>query len=364
MKGEKQLSPKEIEITAWKDQLKSIAETKEVLDKMWLYNQMYRVASPSGTGQRTAPVWYVMDEVGTAIAHSTSPNFACAPFILFSKRMAVNLIWPICNVKAGDRITRNFIPRALPNENRDNYEARLNVVASLLASERITGFDVENKCAQKDERRRKLFEVHPVQENDVVSCGKKIFCDFVGKDTLSKVAEKFQCTVTDDIDIADVVLTSKVPATGAFSSKAKINHLKGEEMLFRKDEVSRIVDKQIGSANWQPETYALRTELPLLLNNSTKTCFGNYWIIRNADSKEFDFCPVVTSDLLRISRFCEAGAMIASKCKYDKTFSQIFIFSYCLIKCCIQSNKCTRALSYFLAVSFSPIKPGRTESAP
>ena len=360
MKGEKQLSPKEIEITAWKDQLRSIAETKEVLDKMWLYNQMYRVASPSGTGQRTSPVWYIMDEVGTAITHSVSPNFACAPFLLLSKRMAVNLIWPICSVKAGDRITRNFIPRALPNENQGNYEARLNVVASLLASERITGFDVENKCAQKDERQRKRFEVHPVRENDVVCRGKQIFCDFVNKDSLCKVAEKIQCTVTDDVDIADFALTSKVPASDTFSSHAKINHLKGEETLFRKDKVSSIVVEQIGSPNWQPETYSVRTELPLLLRNSTDTCFGNYWIIRNADSKEIDFRPVVTSDLLRISRFCEAGAMIASKCKYDRSFSQIFIFSCCLIKCCIKSDKCTRVLSYFIAVSLNPIKPGRT----
>lgn len=267
-----------------------------------------------------------MDEVGTAIEHSVSPNFACAPFILFSKGMALNLIWPICNVKTGDTITRNFIPRALSNETQENYEARLNVVTSLLAFEGLTVFDAGMQCTQKDERQRKLFKVHPVRQNGEVSRGKQIFCDFVCKDSLSKVAEKLQCKVTHNIEIADFVLTSKLPASCKLSSDAKVNHWKGEEMLFKKDEVSKLVREQTGSPDWQPETYALRTELPMLLRNNTKTCFGNYWIIRNADSKEFDFRPVVTSDLLRISRLCEAGAMIASKCKYHKSFLQIIIF--------------------------------------
>jgi tubulin--tyrosine ligase-like protein 12 len=50
-----------------------------VLDAMWLYALNYRLADDEKLDETS--LWYVMDELGSALRHSDEPNFKVAPFL-------------------------------------------------------------------------------------------------------------------------------------------------------------------------------------------------------------------------------------------------------------------------------------------
>eukprot|EP00123_Amoebidium_parasiticum_P015673 comp23101_c0_seq1/m.37124 comp23101_c0_seq1/g.37124 ORF comp23101_c0_seq1/g.37124 comp23101_c0_seq1/m.37124 type:complete len:326 (-) comp23101_c0_seq1:1372-2349(-) len=96
-----------------------------VMDRVWGYTQSFQVADQTGQGH-TKTMWYLMDEFGSAIRHSDSPNTKTAPFI-HQTATAVNiytLAWPIKDLAHGDKATRDFIP-AVKNET----EREINLVA-------------------------------------------------------------------------------------------------------------------------------------------------------------------------------------------------------------------------------------------
>lgn len=50
-----------------------------VMEKIWMYAGTYRVVSEDQMDEEN--IWYIMDEVGSAIKHSDNPNVAVHPFI-------------------------------------------------------------------------------------------------------------------------------------------------------------------------------------------------------------------------------------------------------------------------------------------
>jgi hypothetical protein len=60
-------------------------------------------------GQQS-PVWYVMDEAGCALAHSSVPNCCCSPFVCCTTGKVYSILWPIKDMWSGDMFTRDFCP--------------------------------------------------------------------------------------------------------------------------------------------------------------------------------------------------------------------------------------------------------------
>ena len=60
-------------------------------------------------GQQS-PVWYVMDEAGCALAHSSIPNCRCVPFACCTTGKFYSILWPIEDIQSGDVLTRDFCP--------------------------------------------------------------------------------------------------------------------------------------------------------------------------------------------------------------------------------------------------------------
>ncbi|GAB5593508.1 hypothetical protein Unana1_08408 [Umbelopsis nana] len=88
-----------------------------VYNQMWMYNQTYQysVVTPEGT-TAVESVWYVNDEVGSAIAHSSEPNCAMVPFIFSRGHNATipySVLFPIKNMAQGEMATRDFVPTDL-----------------------------------------------------------------------------------------------------------------------------------------------------------------------------------------------------------------------------------------------------------
>ncbi|KAI4495456.1 hypothetical protein M0802_008670 [Mischocyttarus mexicanus] len=78
-----------------------------ILKEMWRYNQSFSVNS--GTIEDRMPIWYIMDEVGSAINHSDDPNFRTVPFLYLPEGITYTLLFPIKNVKYEEEVTRDFI---------------------------------------------------------------------------------------------------------------------------------------------------------------------------------------------------------------------------------------------------------------
>ncbi|PWZ07339.1 Tubulin--tyrosine ligase-like protein 12 [Zea mays] len=73
---------------------------ERVIGAMWLYLMTYRLADDEKIDE--TPVWYVMDELGSAMRHSDNANFRIAPFFY-------TILWPTHDVHTGEECTRDFL---------------------------------------------------------------------------------------------------------------------------------------------------------------------------------------------------------------------------------------------------------------
>jgi len=63
---------------------------------------VYVTLSPQGgSAEERVPLWYVMDEFGTAIRHSDTPSFAMAPFYYGPKQLSFSVIWCLRDLERG-----------------------------------------------------------------------------------------------------------------------------------------------------------------------------------------------------------------------------------------------------------------------
>lgn len=83
-----------------------------VMNSMWRFNQMYAIGSTNEAAipiEDRMPIWYIMDEFGSAINHSDSPNCRIVPFMHLPEAITYSLLFPIKDVVEGDQITRDFV---------------------------------------------------------------------------------------------------------------------------------------------------------------------------------------------------------------------------------------------------------------
>ena len=81
---------------------------------MWAYAGTYRLVTENQIDEEN--VWYINDEVGSAIRHSDAPNFALHPFIYAPNNkfddphtITFSITWPIADVDEGEAIFRDFL---------------------------------------------------------------------------------------------------------------------------------------------------------------------------------------------------------------------------------------------------------------
>ncbi|KAG5347953.1 TTL12 protein, partial [Acromyrmex charruanus] len=82
-------------------------KVEDVTNEMWRYNLSYSVNY--GEIEDRMPIWYIMDEVGSAINHNDDPNFRAVPFLYLPEGVIYTLLFPTKDVTAGDEVTRDFV---------------------------------------------------------------------------------------------------------------------------------------------------------------------------------------------------------------------------------------------------------------
>lgn len=79
----------------------------EVIKKMWKFNLTFCYSSGSSIEDRM-PLWYIMDEFGSAIQHSDNPNFRVVPFLHLTEGVTYSILFPLKIVHSGEEVTRDF----------------------------------------------------------------------------------------------------------------------------------------------------------------------------------------------------------------------------------------------------------------
>ncbi|XP_017061437.1 tubulin--tyrosine ligase-like protein 12 [Drosophila ficusphila] len=81
----------------------------KILRRLWKYCHAYSIGSEGLSDEERQPIWYVMDEVGSAVNHSDDPNFRLVPLLYLNTHTTYSLLFPIRDSEAGDQVTRDAV---------------------------------------------------------------------------------------------------------------------------------------------------------------------------------------------------------------------------------------------------------------
>ncbi|CAG5120050.1 unnamed protein product [Candidula unifasciata] len=309
------------------DGLSKEKQIHKILDYMWCFVQTSfgRIALDTET---TKPKWFIMDEFGSRIHHSDTPNFRVIPFYYKAIERAFSIMWPLMEVRNGDEVTRDFVFGELDTAKR---RARLipwthhNVI-------RISFEHVEPEVSyfqkgKEDETWPPAdfeFEGLPVDRN------LKVYIESLD---LKKLLTDKRFEVVDDPVQADIywfcTRFGDFKAFGETKSKCMINQFPCQNVLTSKDLLavtarrsSEITDPYdielslMSNPRWLPTTYDLSTELLRFVSffqNRSRRMLDNHWICKPLYLAR-DLDTHITGNIDRIIRVLETGPKVV--CKY------------------------------------------------
>ncbi|XP_071134636.1 tubulin--tyrosine ligase-like protein 12 [Mytilus edulis] len=298
---------------------------EEILTEMWKYNQTYSFGHLERGSDEAMPLWYIMDEFGSRIQHSSTPSFRTAPFYYAPLQISFTLLWPVQDLEEGGEVTRNFVEnvsnqdvcqcRLLPWQPCDlkqtDYEQKEPDISYFLShkqGETLPDMSIDYPGLSKD-RNVKVFLsyqsfpkfltdgrfelVETMEEADIIWCNTH-WKDYkkLSEETPGKFVNQFPC---------ECVVTVK-------DMLAVVCRRAGSDM---EDPETMETDPA-----WLPRTYNLQTELPLFVSyfqNRKEKGLDNHWICKPWNlARGLDMH--ITSNLNQIVRLPESGPKVA--CKY------------------------------------------------
>ncbi|CAI0387820.1 unnamed protein product, partial [Linum tenue] len=289
-----------------------------VVNAMWLYAMTYRLADEEKLDESS--VWYVMDELGSALRHSDEPNFRVAPFLYMPEgtlesAVSYSILWSIRNVDSGDECTRDFLFGIGEDKQR---------------SARLTAYfhTPQNYFLQE----YKKFCQNLQSKRLPSSLGKSSFvrslCRSDGEPlhvyTDIPQVEEFltrpEFVITSEMKDADIIWTStqvdeEVKKVTGITERQVINQFPFEACLVMKHHLADTVQKAHGSPEWLQPTYNLETQLSPLIGDyfsREKDGTNNLWILKPWNmARTID--TTVTDNLSAIIRMMETGPKICQK---------------------------------------------------
>ncbi|KAH9804629.1 tubulin--tyrosine ligase-like protein 12 [Citrus sinensis] len=289
-----------------------------VLSAMWLYLMTYRLANEEKIDETS--VWYVMDELGSAVRHSDEPNFRVAPFLFMpegklSSAVSFSILWPIQNVYKSDECTRDFLYGIGEDKQRS---ARLTAWFHTPQSYFINEYE---KHCQK--LQFKSLSYTPTKSSNTESlhrsdgCASRVYTDIP---YVEEFLTRTEFVITTEPKDADIIWTSlqvdedMKKATG-ITDQQYVNQFPFESCLVMKHHLAETVQKAHGSPEWLQPTYNLETHLPQLIGDyyvRKRDGLNNLWILKPWNmARTID--TSVTDDLSAVIRLMETGPKICQK---------------------------------------------------
>ena len=193
-----------------------------------------------------------MDEYGSALRHSSTPNMKCSPFAYAVNGFIYSLMWPITDIEKGTLCTRNFCPPLSAIETPLHLEARQLACSPELPAEYPSSFIQDYALVVPTEK----YVPHDVRAVSMAVDSKsnkspselklslKFFVEESSKD-VRLVLGILGCSFVDNPEDAEALWLKSQTAYKVKSSQ-KANTLSGSDFLVRRDVLSRMIHKNCG----------------------------------------------------------------------------------------------------------------------
>ncbi|KAG7383353.1 Tubulin--tyrosine ligase-like protein 12 [Phytophthora pseudosyringae] len=318
-----------------------------VADRVWRYANTYSLGNVKPEDAST--IWYVMDEVGSAIEHGDEPNVRMAPFYFAQAQCAFSLVWTVQPVEEGDFLSRDYFPECVADSARHTallaalfyepgkadspYVERLQEAVA----ERKQQYTLGDARAKFHAIVSRDSETLPDPATTVTSA--PLFTVVAGSDPI-RVCSDLQLmhdklthprfVFVDNEDEAQVVWSTRhlknFPKYTTNDNVQIINQFPNEKILTCKDLLYEMCKLQNGGEqpDWLAETYNMTSEFPELIaqfirrdlvahENGDDDDEANHWICKPWNmARSIDTCIALNAP--HLARLTETGPKIA--CKY------------------------------------------------
>ncbi|GMH16581.1 hypothetical protein Nepgr_018422 [Nepenthes gracilis] len=306
------LQPRFPEVTPWD----SLADC--VLNAMWLYMMTYRLADEEKIDETS--VWYVMDELGSALRHSDMPNFRISPFLYMregnlSSALSFSILWPIEDVQKGDECTRDFLSGVGEDKQRSS---RLTAWFHTPESYFVKAYEKHlqklqaKHCTQSSSG---LLEVSSLHDDDG-----NVLHVYTDIPQIQDFLSRPEFALTNDPKEADIIWTSlqldeDTKKAVGITDDQYINQFPYEACLVMKHHLAQTIQEAYGSPEWVQPTYDLEKHLTELIGNyivRERDGVDNLWILKPWNmARTID--TTISSNLSAIIRLMETGPKICQK---------------------------------------------------
>ncbi|CAF0757011.1 unnamed protein product [Adineta ricciae] len=323
-----------------------------ILQRMWKYNQTYTLTSTQINPQEDCeeayePYWYIMDELGSSIRHSsTNTNVCCTSFFFGPTQTMFSIFYPIVRIdEPYSEIFRNFVYdntdtlerniRLLPWRNlnhRKDFLRNLTIETNpdLFNKKLENSREIYEKCHKND-----LYDETSVQYESSTVDLNRIWKVYTDHDLVKEHLNDSHYQLVDSPNQADILflMTQMQDFRSDTLGKKLINQFPLENIVTNKELLALVarrwkslydskssqndpyIDCQ-GSPPWLATTFNLTYELAqfaVYFQYREDQRLDNTWIVKPINlTRSIDMS--VTNSLDMIIRLPESGPKIA--CKY------------------------------------------------
>ncbi|CAH2079500.1 unnamed protein product [Thlaspi arvense] len=289
-----------------------------VLGAMWSYLMTYRLADEEKIDETS--LWYVMDELGSALGHSDEPNFRVAPFLFMpsgnlGSAVSYSIMWPIKTSQRGDECTRDFLSGIGEDKHRS---ARLTAWFHTPENYFIHEFE---KYQQKPKAKAlaslplKPFVSRSIRHSD----GSPLLVH-TDLPQVEEFLTRPEFVLTNEPKEADIIWTSmqvdeELKKAVGLTDDQYINQFPFEACLVMKHHLAETIQRAYGSPEWLQPTYNLETHLTQFIGEycvRKRDHLNNLWILKPWNmARTID--TSITDNLSAIIRMMETGPKICQK---------------------------------------------------
>ncbi|GLT81160.1 hypothetical protein SLA2020_525630 [Shorea laevis] len=289
-----------------------------VLNAMWLYLMTYRLADEEKIDETS--VWYVMDELGSALRHSDEPNFRVAPFLYMpegklASAVSYSILWPIHNVQKGDECTRDFLFGIGEDKQRS---ARL--TAWFHTPENYFIQEYQMHCSKLHSKKLPLLTMKSSATSRLHRDDGSALRVYTDIPHVEEFLTRPEFVITTEPKDADIIWTSmqideEMKKAAGITDQQYINQFPFEACLVMKHHLAETIQKAQGSPESLQPTYNLETHLSQLIGDyyaRRRDELNNLWILKPWNmARTID--TTVTENLSAIIRLMETGPKICQK---------------------------------------------------
>nr|XP_010936909.1 tubulin--tyrosine ligase-like protein 12 isoform X2 [Elaeis guineensis] len=289
-----------------------------VIGAMWLYLMTYRLADEEKIDETS--VWYVMDELGSALQHSDEANFRVAPFLFMPEgklesAVSFSVLWPTRDVHYGEECTRDFLLGIGEDKQRS---ARL--TAWFHTPENYFMREFKKYCQQLESREFLVSVMEALTTRSIRPSDGRARLVYTDIPQVEEFLTRPEFILTTDPKDADIIWTSmqidpEVRKALGLSDNQYINQFPFEACLVMKHHLAETIYKAQGSPEWLQPTYNLEIQLSQLIGDyyaRKQDGRDNLWILKPWNmARTID--TTVTGDLSAIIRLMETGPKICQK---------------------------------------------------